>query len=159
MKSILSSVLLLLAVSTANAANLQGFGVIREFGGTDTAAMFGLVADSGSIQITGATGPSFLGGVRIGQLDKVAMDHLFLKSATPISQQERQDLVSKYNGAQVIYFEGYHGALCASDETEFHIGVNGTIDGAPFSSTFQFIALPNPTGDCTYHVFILQTQQ
>lgn len=159
MKSILALTLLLSFISPANAANLQGFGVIREFSGTDTAAMFGLVADSSSIQIKGATGPSFLGGVRIGQLDKVAMDHLFIKSSKPMSQQERQDLVSKYDGAQVIYFEGYLGSLCSSNETEFNIGVTGTISGVPFQSTFQFIALPNSLGDCTYHTFILQTQQ
>ena len=159
MKSILFAIFFFVVVTTASAANLQGFGIIREFGGVDTAAMFGLLAGSGSVQINSVTGPQFLGGVRIGQLDKVSLDHLFLKSAQPMSDQEKQDIISKYNGAQVIYFEAYQGALCLKDETEFNIGVVGTIDGRAFSATFQFIALPNVTEDCTYHVFMLQSHQ
>ncbi len=160
MKAIFCSILLLLAVSAAHATDLQGFGVIREFGGTDTAAMFGLLPASGSLQFTGCTGPAFLVpvGCRVGDLNQVAMDHLFLKSSKPMSQQEKQDLLSKWNGAKVLYFEGYNGSLCTNDEIEYHVSVSGTSSGKPFTTTFQFIALPNAAGDCTYHIFGTITQ-
>jgi hypothetical protein len=142
-----------LPTSTAQAANIQGFSVIREFGGTDTAGMFGLLGDTASIRLTKVNGPSFLGGFRLGELNQEAIDHLFLKSSNPMSEQEKQGLLSKYRGAQVIYFEGYNGNLCNSEETEYKISAAGTLNGAAFRATFQFIALPNATGDCKYHTF------
>lgn len=156
-----TQVLISILASTANAdTGLKGFGVIREFGDTDTAAMFGLLPPSGTIQITSCSGPAFLvaNGCRVGQFNQVAMDHLFLKSANPMSQQERQDLVSQWSGAQVLYFEGYSGNLCTDSDIEYDISVTGTVNDRPFTTTFQFIALPNTNGDCTFHIFGTLTQ-
>ncbi|MCM2323016.1 MAG: hypothetical protein NDJ90_07115 [Oligoflexia bacterium] len=139
----------------ARSPDLEGFGVIREFGGNDTAAMFGLLPASGTLKITSCTGPNFLVevGCRVGQLDGAAMDRLFLKSSKPMAQSEKQSLLSQWSGAQVIYLEGYNGALCTVAEIEYNITVSGTANGHSFTSTFQFIALPNSNGDCTYHKF------
>ncbi len=156
MKSILSSVFFLLLASSVNAASLQGFGVIREFGHGDTAALFGILPSNGSLKITGISGPSFLSsvGYGVGQLNQGVISHLFLKSTNPMSQMEKQELVQKYNGTSVIYIEGYSGKLCTSEETEYNINISGDIDGAPFTATLQFVALPNSSGDCEYHKFI-----
>jgi hypothetical protein len=159
MKSIIVTMFFILMASAASATDLKGFGVIREFDGTDTAAMFGLLPSAGLLQITGVTGPSFLGTARIGQLNQVAIDHLFLRSANPMDEEEKQNLINQYNGAEVIYFEGYAGNLCTTTDTEHEVGVTGTIDGISFTATFQFIALPNSSGDCTYHEFITSSQQ
>ncbi|MGK5085893.1 hypothetical protein WDW37_21605 [Bdellovibrionota bacterium FG-1] len=158
MKSVFLSLLLVLSASNTYAADIQGFGVIREFGGNDNAAMFGLLSQNGTLQITDVSGPAFLGGYRVGELDQVAIDHLFLKSSKPMDQKEKLDLISKYNGAQVIYFEGYTGNLCRSNEIEYDISASGNVNGAPFTATIQFIALPNSSGDCGYHKFITVTQ-
>lgn len=155
MKTVLFSVLFLIFTSTVNAANLQGFGIIREFGASDTAAMFGLLPISGTLKITSVAGPSFLSsvGYGVGQLNNGVISHLFLKSSNPMSQLEKQNLLSKYNGATIIYIEDYTGNLCTSEEIEYSIVVTGTVDTAPFTATIQFIALPNSSGDCTYHKF------
>ena len=161
MKSFLILFFLILQMSVANAdLNLKGFGVIREFGGSDNAALFGLLPPSGSIQITNCTAPQFLASVRcgVGTLNETVMSHLFLKSSNPMTQSERQNLLSQWNGSQVIYFEGYNGSLCTNDETEYNVTVSGTSNGQAFTSTFQFIALPNSNGDCTYHKFGTITQ-
>ena len=144
--------------SASASVDLKGFGIIREFGGTDTAAIFGLLSSGGALQITAVHGPAFLGGARSGQLDQAAMDHLFLRSVRPMSQEEKQNLVSRWSGAQVIYFEGYNGTLCANDEVQHEVSVSGTSSGKSFTSTFRFIALPNSNGDCTYHTFEVLTQ-
>ncbi|MBL7544762.1 MAG: hypothetical protein JNL11_13175 [Bdellovibrionaceae bacterium] len=156
MKVFLFLLSVLFQMSAAHAdEKLKGFGVIREFGGSDTAAVFGLLPTNGSIQITGCSGPEFLVhvGCRVGQLNETVMNHLFLKSSKPMEQSEKQNIVSQWNGAQIIYLEGYNGNLCSSDEIEYNVTVSGTIDAQPFTSTFQFIALPNSNGNCTYHKF------
>ncbi len=137
---------------------LKGFGVVREFGGADTAAIFGLRPSSGSLVIKSVNGPRFLGTARVGTLDQTAIDHLFLKSSIPMSQQEKQSLVAQWSGAQVIYFEGYSGAFCSSNETQSEVTASGALNGKPFVTTFQFIALPSSTGDCTYHTFGIITR-
>jgi hypothetical protein len=146
----------LMFASFANATvDLTGFGIIREFGGSDTAALFGVLPSSGSIQITGCSGPSFLvqGGCRVGQLTPSTMDRLFLKSSKPMSHQEKQDLVYQWNGAQVLYFEAYNGTLCTNAEIEYLVSISGTSNGQAFTTIFQFIALPNANGSCTFHSF------
>ncbi len=75
-----------------------------------------------------------------------------------MAQDERQSLVSTWNGAQVIYFEGYNGAFCTNNEIENQVTASGTLNGKPFTTTFQFIALPNANGDCTYHTFAVITR-
>lgn len=137
----------------AEDVELKGFGVIREFGGVDTAAIFGLRPSSGSLVIKTVSGPRFLGAARVGTLDQTAMDHLFVKSSRPMDEQEKQSLVSQWNGAQVIYFEGYSGVFCSSNETQSEVTATGTVNGKPFTTTFQFIALPNSNGDCDFHTF------
>lgn len=137
---------------------LQGFGVIREFGESDTAALFGLLANIGKIQITEVRAPSFLGGYRSGELNQAALDHLFQKTTNSMSLQERQELIAKYQGAEVIYFESYKEALCRADETEFHIIFSGNVNGRPFKATYHFVALPNPSGDCKYFKYGTMTE-
>ncbi len=156
MKTFLIIIFALLQMSTANAdSDLKGFGVIREFGGSDSAALFGLLPAAGSIEITGCMAPQFLAsaGCAVGELNETVMSHIFLKSSNPMTQSERANLLSQWNGSRVIYFEGYTGNLCTNEETEYDITVSGTSNGKPFKSTFQFIALPNASGDCTYHKF------
>jgi len=141
--------------TAANVTKVNGFGVIREFGGTDTAALFGLTTDAGSLQITGISAPPFVStvGYGVGLLYPGLISHLFLKSSNPMSDQEKKDLVAKYAGASVIYIEGYADQFCTSNDTEYEIQVVGNLDGKPFTATLQFIALPNASGDCRYHTF------
>lgn len=137
----------------AGSLQLKGFGVIREFGATDTAALFGLLSENGSLQILTVRGPQFLGVVRLGKLDHQSLDHLFLKSAQPMAQHEKQSLASQWKGAQVIYFEGYSGTLCTQNESQYNVEVSGKAGEKPFTTIFQFVALPNPTGNCSYQIF------
>lgn len=156
MKVFLFLLSMLIQVSVVHAdESLKGFGIIREFSGSDTAAIFGLLPANRSVKITGCAAPQFLVnvGCHVGQLNETVMSHLFLQSSKPMEQEEKQKIVAQWNGAQVIYFEGYNGNLCSTDEIEYNIMVSGTIDAKPFTSTFQFIALPNSNGDCTYHKF------
>jgi len=156
-KTFISLFLMMFFAFQANATDLQGFGIIREFGGTDNAAMFGLLAPAGTnLQISNITGPAGYKGTFT--LDQTAMTNMFAQSSNPMSQQERSDIISQYNGAQVIYFEGYNATLCTYNEIEYNIEVSGTLDGSPFSATFQFIALPSSNGDCGYHEFTTMIQ-
>lgn len=159
MKAVLFSLFTFFYVMSANAeGDLKGFGVIREFGSTDNAALFGLLPESGSLQITGCGGPKFLVevGCRVGQLDEVSMSRIFQKSSKPMTQAESEMLLSQWKGAQVIYLEGYDGALCTNKE--YQVTANGDLDGQPFATTFRFVALPNSDGSCTYQTFSTTTR-
>ncbi len=140
------------------ASELDGFTVVREFGCGDTAALFGLLSSTGNVIIKRVSGPTFLGGYRLGKLNSSTMSHIFLKSSLPMDSNERKSILSKYKGAKVIYFEGYHGSLCQEEDVEYRIIVNGEIDHLEFEAVYQLIALPNKFGDCTYHKFAFVTR-
>jgi hypothetical protein len=148
--------------SQSSCPTFQFFSVIREFGGKDNNALFGILPDQGAnlgvakISKVVEFGADFLNGYRAGTLDQQTMTHLFLNSTVPMSQQEKESLVSKYNGAQIIYFGGYQGQLCTDEE--FKIEVNSTFGDFQLSTTFDVRAEPSSTGDCSFHVFSAMTQ-
>lgn len=161
MKALIFTLFSLLQILSANAdSSLKGFGVIREFGASDNAALFGLLPANGSVEITNCVAPQFLSsvGCAVGTLNESTASHLFKKSSNPMTQSEKTKLLSQWNGARLIYFEGYSGSLCTDEETEYNITVSGTLNGTPFKSTFQFIALPSSNGNCTYQKFGTITQ-
>ncbi len=131
----------------------QSVGVIREFGGTDNAALFGVYSKSGKLEISKVVGPAFLKSYRVGELNQTSISKLFLNSSKPLSTDERQNLISEFNGATVIYTEGYSGNLCSNDEIGYEITATGRIDETNLEVIFQFEALPNPNGNCDFHVF------
>ena len=135
--------------------SLKGFGVIREFGGSETAALFGLLSDKGVLKITKCYGPDFLTqvGCHVGTLNQASMDHLFLKSIHPLSAEEKQKILASWSTSQVIYFEGYTGNLCAPGESDKQVRVDGTVDNIPIHVTFQFLAKPTALGDCEFQTF------
>jgi hypothetical protein len=142
--------------SQATTSGFQYFSVIREFGGNDTAALFGILPDHGTLQITEISGPSFLGTVHIGTFNQDAINHLFLKSSKPMSQQEKNGLIAKYNGAEAIYVEGYEAQLCTDSEVK--IKVSSSFGDLKPITTFDFTAEPTATDDCTFHSFLTLTQ-
>lgn len=131
----------------------QNFGIIREFGGTDHAALFGLLPKSGNLQINKVVAPAFIQSVGVGKLSQTSIEKFFTKTAKPISQAEKQDLLSKFDGATVIYAEGYNGNLCNTDEITNKITATGFLDQTSVAITFQFEALPSANGDCEFHIF------
>lgn len=133
--------------------SFKKFGLIREFGGTDNTALFGLLPEAGKLQITTLTGPKFLDVYKVGELNKATLDKLFLNTKKPLNQSEREALLSDFNGATVLYTEGYHGNLCRQDETGYEIKATGKIDDVDVEVSFQFEALPNVNGSCTFHTF------
>lgn len=138
--------------------SFKKFGVIREFGGTDNAALFGLLSESGKLQITQVVGPGFLKTYRVGELNKSTVKKIFSRSAKPLSQGERDGLLSEFNGATIIYTEGYNENLCNQSETQYEIVATGKIEDVDVEVTFQFEALPNPNGNCGFHVFGIVTR-
>jgi hypothetical protein len=134
------------------------FSVIREYGGKDNAALFGILPTQGKLKITKVTElwADFLPGYGLETLNQETENRLFSKSSIPMSQQEKDSLLSKYNGAQIIYFEGYNGQLCSGDE--FKIFVSSSLGDFKFTTTFDVRAVPNSTGDCTFQVFAYWTQ-
>lgn len=138
--------------------SFKHFAVIREFAGNDTAALFGILPDQGTLKITSVKGPGFLGGYRVGELTQEAMDRLFLKSSVPMPKPEKDRLVSQYDGAEVIYFEKYHGKLCAGPDNDIQITVSGIIENLNISMTFELAAVPQPDADCKFRKLIFITQ-
>jgi hypothetical protein len=131
----------------------QSLGIVREFGGTDNAAMFGVQSKSGKLQINKVEGPAFIKTYRVGELNQTSISKLFLNTSKPLSTDERQNLISEFNGATVIYTEGYSGNLCSNDEIIYDIKTTGRIDETNIEVIFHFEALPNPNGNCDFHVF------
>ena len=136
----------------------QKLGIIREFGGTDNAAMFGLLPKSGKLKIDKIEGPVFLKTYAIGELNQTTINKIFLNSSKPLNTEERQNLISEFNGAIVIYTEGYSGNLCSNDEITFTIKVTGRLDNTDIEVTFQFEAISNPDGNCKFHMFGIITK-
>lgn len=131
----------------------QSLGIIREFGGTDNAAMFGVYSKSGKLEINKVEGPAFLKTYRVGELNQTSIGKLFLNTSKPLSTEERQNLISEFNGATVIYTEGYYGNLCSNDEIIYEIKTTGRINETNIEVVFHFEALPNPNGNCDFHVY------
>ncbi len=128
-------------------------GVIREFGGTDTAAMFGVLLKAGKLEITKVEGPSFIHNYQVGELNQKSMGHIFLNSTQPLSTEERAKLVGDFNGATILYTEGYSGSLCRDDEVGYTIKATGKIDETEIELLFQFEAFPSAHGNCKFHLF------
>lgn len=133
--------------------SFKNFGIIREFGGTDNAALFGLLSDAGKYQITNIWGPEFLEQYTVGELNRTTIDKVFLNTTKPLSQEEREALLSDFNGATLIYLEGYNGNLCNQTETKYEITTKGTLNDIEVQVIFEFEALPNMDGNCSFHIF------
>lgn len=144
--------------SCPNLNDFKFFSVIREFGGKDNVALFGILPNQGTLQITkvAETWADFLTGYSFGTLNQETVNHLFSNSSVPMSQQEKDSLLSKYNGAQIISFEGYDGQLCTDEE--FKITVSSSLGDFKFTTTFDVMVEPNSSGDCKFHVFTYLTQ-
>lgn len=138
--------------------SFKKFGIIREFGVADNAALFGLLPNSGKFQITEVMGPDFLKKYGVGELNRTIVDKLFLKTAKPLSQSERDGLLSDFDGATIIYIEGYNGNLCNQNETEYEIKLTGEINDVDIEVRFKFAALPNANGNCAFHTFGIITR-
>ncbi|MGZ6424462.1 MAG: hypothetical protein ACXWRZ_02900 [Bdellovibrio sp.] len=132
-------------------------GVIREFGGVDNAALFGVLSKCGKFQISKVEGPAFLKSYSVGELNQTSISKLFLNTSKPLSIEERQNLISEFNGATVIYTENYSGNLCSDEEISYEIKASGRLNEANVEVIFQFQALPNSTGNCKFHVFGILT--
>ena len=143
---------------TKDSTSFKKIGVIREFGGTDNAALFGLLPDSGKLQINKVVGPGFLKVYKVGELNPITLEKLFLNTSKPLNSNEKQDLLSGFNGAMVIYAEGYEGNLCNQDEVQYEIKATGQIDKIDLEITFQFVASPNSNGNCIFHMFGIVTR-
>ena len=137
--------------------HFEYFSVIREFGGNDTAALFGLLPSQPGMKITGITGPEFLAGhVKIKIFNSDTLKDLFVASLRPMPNEEKARLLAKYDGAQVIYFEKYEGQLCRDDD--LNLTVASTLgDWAP-TLTFRFNAVADPAGNCEFHLLGLETK-
>lgn len=133
--------------------NFEKFGLIRELGETDNGALFGLLSESGKFEISKIVGPGFLKTYQVGILNESSVDMLFSKSSKPLTQDEKQDLLSKFKGATILYTEGYPGNLCNLDEIEHNIVITGKVESTDVEVTFQFLALPNVSGNCRFHWF------
>tara|TARA_B110001454_G_C12723230_1_gene435994 strand:- start:27104 stop:27670 length:567 start_codon:yes stop_codon:yes gene_type:complete len=133
--------------------NFEKFGLIREFGDSDNAALFGLFSESGKFEISKIVGPEFLNTYQVGILNESSVEKLFSKSSSPLNITEKQNLLSKFNGATIIYTEGYTGNLCRLDETQFEITAIGKIQSTDVEVTFQFVANPNLNGSCNFRNF------
>lgn len=133
--------------------NFEKFGLIREFGDSDNAALFGLFSEPGKIEISKIAGPDFLNTYQVGILNESSVETLFSKSSYPLSVTEKQNLLSKFNGATIIYTEGYIGNLCRIDETQFEITAIGKIQSTDVEVTFQFVANPSLNGSCNFRNF------
>jgi len=134
---------------------IKGLAVIREFGGSNTAALFVLLPSPGphqeSLEITEITRPDFLDKPKAGQLDQESINVLFLNSAIAMPQQEKDGLLSDYKGAGIVYFENYDGRLCTGQE--FTITVASTFGDRKLKTSFVFTAETDqhsPSGDCKF---------
>lgn len=136
-----------------NSLDFEKVGVIREFGGTDNAALFALRSKSGTFNITKIAGPGFLETYAVGILNASTIDKIFSKSAKPRSQAEKTELLTNFNGSTVIYTEGYKGNLCTDSETKYELVATGNVNSVNAEVTFQFEAQPNPNGNCKFQIF------
>jgi hypothetical protein len=143
--------------AAGEAPHFEYFSVIREFGGSDTAALFGLLPNQPGMKITGITGPEFLAGhAKVKILNSDTLKELFVASSLPMPNEEKEPLLSKYGGAQVIYFEKYEGRLCTDDNLS--LAVSSTLGEWTPTLTFRFSAVADPTGNCKFHLLGLETK-
>ena len=127
--------------------NLKALIVIREFGETDNAALFiALPSDNQTLTFEEVSGPQFLGNAYVGILDDKFLSKVFTKSAVPMSDAERHQLISVYKSAGVIYFESYRGSLCTDEEQD--ISAKGAIRGDKLSVDFKFAAKSQQGKSC-----------
>jgi hypothetical protein len=131
----------------------DGFAVIREFGGNDNAALFGITADGVDLTISEVSGPNFIQAYRVGKLTPGSLDKLFQKSRLPMGSKEKEVLLSKFSDATVIYAEGYEGNICNFKEFEHKIVVTGIAESERYMFEFDVEATPNQTGSCNMHRF------
>ncbi len=120
--------------------------------------MFGVFSKIGKLQIDKVVGPAFLGPYWVGELKQFILSKLFLNTSIPLSEDERQKLISEFNGATVIYTEGYLGNLCSHDEINNEIKATGRINETDIEVIFRFEALPNSNGNCDFHTFGIITK-
>lgn len=105
------------------------FGIIREFGGLDNAALFVVRVDGENFEITEVTSPGFLLPISGGKLTQTAIDKIFSKGSKPLNTITKADLFSKFIGANFLYTESYDGILCNGSKFEvIAIGKVGTMD-------------------------------
>ena len=138
--------------------SFEKFGIIREFGEVDKASLFGLLPNSGKLEITNVAGPEFIETYAVGELNSSTINKIFLKSSKPPSADEKEKLLSDFNGATIIYAEEYDGQLCTHDEIEYKIIATGKIENTDIEITFQFKAIPNSNGNCAFHTFSILTK-
>jgi hypothetical protein len=136
----------------------ESLGIIREFGGIDTAALFAVRSKSGPFKVTKVMGPRFIKTYMVGLLDPARAERLFTKGSKPLSQAERAELLSKFSDSTVIYAEGYEGSLCTDEELKYQVIATGTVDTTEVEVAFQFEALPNSQGNCQFHIFGIQVR-
>jgi hypothetical protein len=146
--ALVSSLFFVPALVRADDLTFKQFTVIREFGGADNAAIFGVLPSELGMKITDVTGPAFLGNAYLAMLNENNLNGFFAHSSTPMSAAEKQQLLSDYAGAYVIYFENYSGRLCSGDQ--YQIEMTGKIGGVTAVTRFDFIASPQSAGDCKF---------
>ena len=117
-----------------------------------------MLPEAGKLQITGVSRPVFLGDTEVWELNQSTLDKLFLNTTKPLSKSEKESLLSDFNGAALIYYEGYNGNLCSQNETEYNIKTTGKIDNLDIEISFKFVALPNVKGNCTFRIFGIMTR-
>ena len=132
------------------------FSVIREFGGVDTGALFVLLPNEPGMKITGISGPKFLGRPRVDVLNHSTVGGIFNTSSFSMSIQNREQLLNKFSGANIIYFERYQGQLCT--DKEFEINVTGTLGQWSPTLTFKFSAVAKTNDECSFHTLGLETK-
>jgi hypothetical protein len=136
------------SLARADGPKFQQFTVVREFGTGDTSAIFGVLPSEAGYKITDVTGPMFLGHAQVAILNENTLSQFFDHSVFPMTATEKQQLLSKYNGAYVVYFEKYSDQLCSGDE--FEIAITGSLGNTTATSQFSFVAQPQNKGDCKF---------
>lgn len=139
--------------------SFQDVHLIREFAGTDKALLFAVLSPSGPFKINSVRGPEFIKTYRVGELNQGTLAKLFVNSSQPLSAAEKQDLLQRFNGATLLYAEGYAGNLCTFNEQWYQIIAAGKVDDVDVEVTFKFEALPGANGNCEFHQFMLITKQ
>ncbi len=136
-----------------NSLEFKKLGIIREFGGTDNAALFGVRFDSGTFNVTEVIGPGFLKTYQVGTLTQSSVGNLFVNSSKPLGPTEKLELLTNFGGATLIYTEGYSGQLCTSDEIMYEVVATGSVNETNVEVAFQFVAEPSAQDNCKFQIF------
>lgn len=128
--------------------NFDHLMFLREFsdlkGNPHFQALFGVKPSESEWSIERIIGPKFFGNARSALLNETTLSKIYAEY--PISPSKKQELLQKYQGTRILFFEGEQVRLCNGQDQRLRI--EGRVGNKRTETVFSFAAYPGSGPNC-----------